>query len=130
MTLWQRLRFILFGHWPRSRHVVVPGNDLPDGQAQQVKAEWLRALATNPAFIWLMSDLEDKKATHEDRLRSHVGVASLVAQDGIDGLLKYGMAAAKTEEAVFWLGYIQHLVRRAEALPEMKQRPPAINQVQ
>jgi hypothetical protein len=126
MTFWQRLHFLISGVWPKSRHVTIPGDDLHPAQAQKVRVEWLRALAQHPGFIWLMSDLEEKKAIHEERMRPS-GVAALVNQYGLDGLLQYSIATAKAEEASYWLGYIQHLVRRANAMPELRSRP---NQVQ
>jgi len=127
MTFWQRLRFLFFGKWPTSRHVFVPGDNLMPSQAQEVRAAWLRALAVHPGFMWLMADLEEKKAMHEDRLRAHQGAAALSMKDGLDGLLRYHTAAVQAEEAVYWLGYIQHLVRRANALPAMQPRPSQVS---
>ena len=112
MTFLQRLRFILWGRWPASRRVVVPGTDA------RTRCEYLRSLAEHPGFQWLMADTENKKAALEAQS------TPLIAATGLDGLIKAQADAIRREERVYWLGYLQYLVKRAQAYPDMKAFEP------
>ena len=112
MTFWQRLRFILWGRWPASRRVEMPYTD------EHVRCEYLRSLAQHPGFQWLMADMENKKAALESQL------TPLITATGLDGLIKAQADAIRREERVYWLGYLQYLVKRAQAYPDMKAFEP------
>ena len=76
----------------------------------------LRALSEHAGFQYLMAFLENSKAVYEsDRSQG----AAQAGRNGLDGLLAYHTEKVRNEEAIFWIGFLQNIVRRAGAMPDL-----------
>ena len=94
--------------WPRSERLRIP-----QFTAAQ-RRDLIASLAQHPGWIYLIAELEDRKAIHES-LRDGL-LADLTAATP-DAVFKAELL--RLNEAIFWLGWIQDKVHRANAFPDL-----------
>lgn len=91
--------------WPRSTFIPSPIYE------DEVKRDMLASLLSNPGFELFIIELNNRKATIEDQL-----ARPQPQPKGLDGLIANAVQRARDEEAVFWLGWMQHYAKRALAI--------------
>ena len=100
--------------WKPSRKLIV--SELPPTR----KAELLHSLADHPGFQYLMARIEASKAIYEGGSRQAIAAG----QRGLDGVIAAHTEAVRNEEAIFWIGFLQWMVRKYDAMPNLDEFVP------
>lgn len=111
--LWQRFCIwtARLRRWPPSHRVEIPELTVETRRAV------LRSLVGNPGWHYIMAELEDRKALYEQK---RIWLTSRIPTTVNAEQLTRELIC--TDEAVFWIGWVQDKVRRAEAMPPLQER--------
>ena len=103
-----RIWFQRWRQWPVSKMLKIP----PYTPAE--RRGMIRNLIDHPGWIYLMAELDNRKA-HQEQLQKSLTrqIPQTMTSEAVVREL------VRINEAVFWLGWIQDKVARANALPNL-----------